>query len=99
MHPQFDVTVDKHKQIIGINDGELKQKKFSYTILWELQVKIMICKESLKFVTLNIFLANCLFQLWYKLLRHVLLFIIWDVLQVCDRCEVFYAQNFAAILL
>ena len=42
MHPQYDVTVDKHKGNIGINDRIKMKKFFLYQAIW-----IAKCKYGL----------------------------------------------------
>ena len=91
-YTQHDVTVDKHRKIL---DGwQNKIKKSSNINLFDFQIVIMICIESKRkclFMTLE-FYGNILspwsislLSLWYRQLRHVLLFIICDVTMVRNR--------------
>ena len=45
MHPQWDVTVDKHKQIIGINDRESNLKSHLISSYENCKVKLRFVRK------------------------------------------------------
>ena len=61
MHPQYDVTVDKQKQLeIGYKWQRIEIKMHSNLNLWEMKREIMICNESSKCIFMKTWIL-----LWY----------------------------------